>query len=111
MKKENRLNSNIPKHVLLVMERLEEASFEAYVVGGCVRDLLLGKAPKDWDIATNARPDDVQKIFPDSVYENNFGTVGIKIRNQDADGKNLASVSITMNARTKASTIQINCFP
>jgi poly(A) polymerase/tRNA nucleotidyltransferase (CCA-adding enzyme) len=92
MKKENRLNSNIPKHVLLVMERLEEASFEAYVVGGCVRDLLLGKAPKDWDIATNARPDDVQKIFPDSVYENNFGTVGIKIRNQDADGKEIVEV-------------------
>ncbi|MCX6761535.1 MAG: CCA tRNA nucleotidyltransferase [Candidatus Moranbacteria bacterium] len=82
MKKEKLAKFDIPAHILLVMEKLEEAGFEAYVVGGCVRDLLMGLIPKDWDIATNAKPEDVQKIFPDSVYENEFGTVGIKIRNQ-----------------------------
>jgi poly(A) polymerase/tRNA nucleotidyltransferase (CCA-adding enzyme) len=92
MKKESLAKFDIPAHILLVMEKLEVAGFEAYVVGGCVRDLLLGKAPKDWDVATNGKPEEVQKIFPDSVYENEFGTVGIKIRNQDADGKEIVEV-------------------
>ncbi|MEI6587955.1 MAG: CCA tRNA nucleotidyltransferase, partial [Candidatus Moraniibacteriota bacterium] len=104
MKKENRLNFNTPKHVLSVMERLEKASFEAYVVGGCVRDLLLGNVPKDWDIATNARPDDVQKIFPDSVYENNFGTVGIKIRSQESLSTGKQVVSSNQEAQKKEVT-------
>ncbi|MFZ2225967.1 MAG: CCA tRNA nucleotidyltransferase [Candidatus Moraniibacteriota bacterium] len=92
MQKEKKLNFDIPAHILLVMEKLEVAGFEAYVVGGCVRDLLLGKAPKDWDVATNGKPEEVQEIFPDSVYENEFGTVGIKIRNQDADEKEIVEV-------------------
>lgn len=54
-----------------------EAGFEAYAVGGCVRDMLLGKVPADWDIATNARPEDIQRLFPDSFYENKFGTVTV----------------------------------
>ena len=57
---------------------LTAAGFEAYFVGGCVRDLILGRAPKDWDVATNARPEEVAGIFPDSVYENDFGTVIVK---------------------------------
>lgn len=92
MKKEKRAKFDIPSHILLVMEKLEEAGFEAYVVGGCVRDLLLGKTPKDWDVATNAKPEEVQELFPDSVYENEFGTVGIKIRNQEPDGKEKVEV-------------------
>lgn len=54
---------------------LEKAGFEAFLVGGCVRDLLLNVSPKDWDIATNARPEDILKIFPQGKYENSFGTV------------------------------------
>ncbi|PJE64182.1 MAG: hypothetical protein COU90_03725 [Candidatus Ryanbacteria bacterium CG10_big_fil_rev_8_21_14_0_10_43_42] len=54
------------------------AGFDAYIVGGCVRDLLLGRTPSDWDITTNARPEDIQHLFPkDSFYENNFGTVTV----------------------------------
>ncbi len=53
-------------------------------MGGCVRDMLIGRDPKDWDIATNAKPEEIQKIFPDSVYENDFGTVGIKTESEDA---------------------------
>lgn len=48
-------------------------------MGGCVRDILLNREPKDWDIATNAKPEKIQGIFPDSIYENQFGTVGVKI--------------------------------
>ena len=69
---------NPPEEVVEVSEKLAEAGFEAYLVGGCVRDLLLGREPKDWDIATSAKPEEVQKIFSDTVYENTFGTVGVK---------------------------------
>ena len=46
-----------------VVSRLQQAGFEAYVVGGAVRDLLLGVEPKDFDVATNARPEEVRKVF------------------------------------------------
>ena len=92
MRKETVVKFDVPQHIFLVLEKLERAGFEAYVVGGCVRDLLLGMEPKDWDVATNAKPEEVQGIFPDSIYENEFGTVGIKIRNQDAEGKEIVEV-------------------
>lgn len=47
-----------------VVERLQDAGFEAYIVGGSVRDLLLGKSPKDFDIATDATPEEVRSVFP-----------------------------------------------
>lgn len=77
------MKPNVPKEVLEVARELEKAGFEAYLVGGCVRDLLLNREPKDWDIATNAKPEQVQKIFTDSVYENEFGTVGVKTESED----------------------------
>jgi len=69
--------------VKAIADKLTEAGFEPYLVGGCLRDLILGLQPKDWDITTNARPEDIQRIFPDSVYENQFGTVGVKTDAQD----------------------------
>ncbi|MFC0309401.1 polynucleotide adenylyltransferase PcnB [Gallibacterium trehalosifermentans] len=53
----------ISRQALQVVEKLQKHGFEAYVVGGCLRDLLLNKTPKDFDIATNARPEQIQKIF------------------------------------------------
>ncbi len=70
----------IPEPIKEILEKLESEKFEAFIVGGCVRDLLLNKQPKDWDVATNAKPEEVMKIFPDSFYENEFGTVGVKIK-------------------------------
>ncbi len=69
----------IPQPVKKIIEKLNEANFEAFIVGGCVRDLLLKKEPQDWDVATNAQPEEVQRIFSESFYENDFGTVGIKV--------------------------------
>lgn len=54
---------DISKNALKVLHRLNKQGYEAYLVGGCIRDLLLGKIPKDFDIATNATPEQVQKIF------------------------------------------------
>ena len=75
--------TSVPKEVAEISKILAEAGFEAYLVGGCVRDMLLGREPKDWDVATNARPEEIQKLFPESVYENNFGTVGVKTESED----------------------------
>lgn len=78
-----RNNFTIPNEVLEIIEKLEERGFEAYVVGGSLRDILLEKIPKDWDVTTNAKPEDIQAIFPDSFYENTFGTVGVKTESLD----------------------------
>ncbi|MDO8565873.1 MAG: HDIG domain-containing protein [Candidatus Moranbacteria bacterium] len=69
----------IPQPVQDIIETLNKAQFEAFVVGGCVRDLILEREPKDWDITTDATPEKVLKLFPDSFYENDFGTVGVKV--------------------------------
>lgn len=73
----------IPKEVTEIMRRLQGAGFEAYAVGGCVRDLILGKEPKDWDVTTSAKPEEIQKLFPDSFYENKFLTVTVKTTSED----------------------------
>ncbi len=67
----------IPHEVQQIIATLQKAGFEAYAVGGCVRDLLLNKTPNDWDITTNAKPNEIQKLFPRSFYTNQFGTVTI----------------------------------
>lgn len=75
--------AEIPEEVTAVLRVLTDAGHRAFLVGGCVRDILLCRAPKDWDIATSAKPDEVQKLFPDHVYENEFGTVGVKTDSED----------------------------
>lgn len=71
------LITKIPKEVSHVTSTLEGAGFEAYLVGGCVRDLLMDKKPKDWDVTTNAKPKNIIELFEKTIYENNFGTVGV----------------------------------
>ena len=81
----------IPKHIENILSELEKSGYQAYLVGGCVRDLVLSEVEglpfkaKDWDITTNAKPEEIQKIFTDSVYENDFGTVGVKVRHSESD--------------------------
>lgn len=57
---------------------MQNAGHEAYAVGGCVRDLLIGRKPGDWDVTTNAMPEEIKRIFLDSFYENKFFTVTVK---------------------------------
>jgi poly(A) polymerase/tRNA nucleotidyltransferase (CCA-adding enzyme) len=71
------------KPIKEIADTLTSAGFEAYLVGGCLRDLIMGRVPKDWDIATNARPKDIQRLFSNSIYENKFGTVAIKTGSED----------------------------
>ncbi len=71
------LTDKIPKYVSHVTNALEKGGFEVYLVGGCVRDLIMGREPKDWDLTTNANPEQIITLFEKTVYENTFGTVGV----------------------------------
>ena len=71
--------TKIPEYVTRVTETLEKAGFDAFLVGGCVRDLILEREPKDWDITTNAKPEEIIPLFEKTIYENKFGTVGVCI--------------------------------
>jgi len=72
----------LPSPVIKVLQTLERDKFEAFVVGGAVRDLLTHVPVTDWDFTTNATPEQIQKLFPDSFYDNRFGTVGVKFDEQ-----------------------------
>jgi tRNA nucleotidyltransferase (CCA-adding enzyme) len=84
----------IPPEVINTVKTLENKGFEAFIVGGCVRDLILNKKPKDWDITTNANPEQITEIYGENAfYENNFGTVGIK--NKENEDDSLKVIEIT----------------
>ena len=85
-------NTDIPLVVRQTAETLENAGFEAYLVGGCVRDLLRGKMPKDWDLTTDAHPEQIQALFVEHYANNDFGTIGVKTEDEDPT---LAVIEIT----------------
>ena len=73
----------VPESAQIVLKKLNEAGFNAYLVGGCVRDVQLGRPPHDWDITTNALPEQIQEVFPENFYTNKFGTVSVKLGIED----------------------------
>ena len=82
----------LPEEIQSILQTLHQNEYEGFAVGGCVRDLLLKKTPYDWDITTNARPEKLQELFPESFYENTFGTVTIKT---GSESPSLAEVQVT----------------
>jgi tRNA nucleotidyltransferase (CCA-adding enzyme) len=70
--------ARIPRPVQAILEALREDGKAAYVVGGSLRDILLARTPYDWDLATDARPEVLQTLFPGAVYQNTFGTVAVQ---------------------------------
>ncbi|MEI6480666.1 MAG: CCA tRNA nucleotidyltransferase [bacterium] len=83
----------VPEVVKQAIFRLKNGGFEAYIVGGCVRDMLLGKKPKDWDLTTNATPEEIQQTFPETFYENKYGTVGVV--NETEEDETLKVIEVT----------------
>jgi poly(A) polymerase/tRNA nucleotidyltransferase (CCA-adding enzyme) len=69
----------IPLEVRFAIEELQKNGFEAYIVGGCVRDLMRKVGPEDWDLATDALPGQIQTVFPDNYSDNKFGTIKARI--------------------------------
>ncbi len=84
---------DIPKEVSHVTKTLESGGFEAFLVGGCVRDLILGLIPKDWDVTTNATPEEIIALFPKTFYENTYGTVGVV--NEETEEGSLKVIEVT----------------
>ena len=93
MDNETHIELEVPSEVTFVTETLEKSGYEAYLIGGCVRDLFLKKAPKDWDITTNATPDEIIELFPETFYENKFGTVGVV--NKETENDTLKIIEVT----------------
>ena len=100
----------IPRDAEQIIERLKDAGFEAYVVGGCVRDMLLGRVPGDWDITTSAKPEQVKAIFGRTIDTGiQHGTVTVikgktgyevttyRIDGEYEDGRHPKSVAFTVS--------------
>lgn len=66
------------KEVLEILKKLDDSGFEVAIVGGAVRNILEGKDAQDFDLTTSAKPEEILKNFPNSFYNNRFGTVGVK---------------------------------
>src|SRR5258708_14970180 len=75
----------LPNYILSIPTKLTQAGYEVYLVGGSVRNLLLEKEVKDWDLTTNATPEEILQLFPDGFYDNVFGTVGLALEKIDPE--------------------------
>lgn len=100
----------MPKNVKLIIDILEKNGYEAYAVGGCVRDAVIGKEPNDWDITTSALPEDVKRIFRKTIDTGiKHGTITVmmektgyeittyRIDGEYEDGRHPANVEFTSN--------------
>lgn len=68
----------VPDQVQYILDLFQKQGYEIYIVGGAVRDLLLGRPRYDWDFTTSAKPEEMLAMIPDCFYDNKFGTVGVK---------------------------------
>ena len=99
---EDRINrSRVSEHAVTVVRELRDAGFDAYLVGGCVRDLLLGETPKDFDVATNATPEQVrQELRRVRLVGRRFRIAHVRMRREIIEvstfrGANFASADVT----------------
>jgi len=83
---------NLPREIQNIIRTLRNSGFEGYAVGGCVRDMIRGVEPQDFDVATDARPEEVEKMFKRSFSDNKFGTVKVFT---ESTKENLKEVEIT----------------
>lgn len=100
----------IPEKAEIILHTLEEAGYEAYVVGGCVRDSILGRSPDDWDITTSAKPEEVKALFRRTVDtglihgtvtvmldKEGFEVTTYRVDGEYEDGRHPKEVSFTAN--------------
>ena len=69
----------IPSDIEKITKKLKNSGFEVAIVGGAVRQITGGQKVTDWDLTTGAKPEEIQKLFAKSFYNNRFGTVGVAI--------------------------------
>lgn len=78
----HKMKFNLPVKVNSILNTLQKRGHQAHIVGGAVRDLLMKKRVKNWDFTTDAKPEEILKLFPNGFYDNKFGTVGVPINGQ-----------------------------
>lgn len=114
-KQRNILDQNIHPKAIEVCSILQQNGYQSYIVGGCVRDLFLNETPKDFDITTDASPEEVVKIFPKTIptglqhgtitvvmgegIENHFEVTTFRVEGQYKDGRRPESVSFVKNIK------------
>ncbi|HRN96237.1 MAG TPA: CCA tRNA nucleotidyltransferase [Candidatus Levybacteria bacterium] len=76
------MKQKIAQKVIDVSKKLTENNYSVHLVGGCVRNMIMNIPVTDWDMATNATPEQIQNVFPDSYYENTYGTVKIPMTDE-----------------------------
>jgi len=86
---------SLPEAIKNIFSIFKKNGFEIYLVGGAVRDFLLGKKPKNFDFTTNATPEKIQSLFPNSFYNNTYGTVSIPLEIEDLSSLQKTIVEIT----------------
>ena len=83
----------IPNEIKEIIATFEKAQYEIYLVGGCVRNLLLHRPITDWDLTTNATPEQMLELFPDAYYNNTYGTVSVKTITQESEHKGVVEIT------------------
>jgi tRNA nucleotidyltransferase (CCA-adding enzyme) len=71
------MDFKVPTQVQEIIDKFKKTNYQLYLVGGALRDLLLKRGAKDWDLTTDASPEEILKILPNGFYNNKFGTVGL----------------------------------
>ena len=100
--------SEIKEHAERIIRTLREQGYQAYLVGGCVRDLLLGREPADYDVATDATPDEVMRIFPETYAVGaQFGVVLVP---GSAPSSGVPTSELNHNASSKAGGVEVATF-
>lgn len=79
----------LPNEVKNILDKFKKKNFQIYIVGGAVRNLFMKKPVSDWDFTTDAKPEEILKIFPEGFYDNKFGTVGIPAKTQHLRGEEM----------------------
>ena len=88
----------LPREVGKVMTRLQEAGFENYVVGECVRDSILGRKPFGWDVATNATLEELKTVFPEAeVFSEKFGVIRLEFIEEVQSGGELIETGVIID--------------
>ncbi len=102
--------NNVPKNVRMVVAMLIHSGYEAYLVGGCVRDHVMGRVPTDYDVTTNATPDDIMALFPRTFYENVYGTVGVVTISEMEEAKMLETGAENVPKLIKDSIVEVTPY-
>lgn len=88
------MTDRIPQEIHTIAKKFTDSGFKIYLVGGSVRDLLNNRKVKDWDLTTNATPEEMLALFPEGFYDNQFGTVGIPLeRLEETEHKGVVEVT------------------